>query len=114
MSAVQGIVLLARFLSELAALAAFAIWGIDAAGWLGILLPIAMAAFWGRWMAPRSESRLTDPQRLIAELVIFGAATAALIAVDATALAAAFAVVAIGCAVLVRYLGEEPGATPAA
>lgn len=114
MSAVQGIVLLVRFLSELAALAAFAVWGVDAAGPIGILLPTAVAVFWGRWMAPRSSTRLQDPARLVVELVIFGAAAAALVAVDAPGLAAAFAIAAIGCAVLVRYLGEEPGATPAA
>jgi hypothetical protein len=109
------LVLLIRFLSELAALVAFTLWGFSESGWFGVLPPLAAAAIWGRWMAPRSQHRLADPARLVAELAFFGAAAAAFAAVGAPVIAAVYAVVAGGCALLVRYVGEpEPGATPAA
>jgi hypothetical protein len=118
MSGLRVLVLLARFLSEIGALAAFTIYGFHEAGWFGVLPPIAAAAIWGRWMAPRSASRLPDPKRLVAEIFFFGAAASALAAAGAPAVGIAYGAVAIGCAVLVRYVGEpdmgEPGATPAA
>jgi hypothetical protein len=109
----RTLVLLIRFLSELGALAAFTIWGFSEAGWLGIIPPLAGAALWGRWMAPRSAHRLPDPRRLMAELVFFCLATAAFGAAGAPVAAAIYGPLAIGCAVLVRYVGE-PEPTPAA
>src|SRR3954447_4356694 len=114
----RTLMLLVRFLSEIGALAAFTVWGFSEAGWFGVLPPLAAAAIWGRWMAPRSSTRLPDPQRLIAELFFFGAAASAFAAVGSPALGMAFGATAIVCAVLVRYVGEpevgEPGPTPAA
>src|SRR3954452_15689900 len=115
----RAVVLLVRFLSEIGALVGFTLYGFHEAGWLGVIPPLVAAAIWGRWMAPRSENRLPDPRRLIAELVFFCAATSAFAAADAPAIAAIFGPVAIACAVLVRYVGEPvpapaPGATPAA
>jgi len=111
-------VLLVRFLSELGALAAFTIWGFHEAGWFGVFPPLLAAAVWGRWMAPKSSRRLTDPTRLVAELAFFSIATSAFAGADAPVAAAIFGPLAIGCAVLVRYTGEPevraPGATPAA
>src|SRR3954468_17901091 len=118
MSAVRLMVLLIRFLSELGALLAFTLWGFSEAGWFGVLPPLAAAAIWGRWMAPRSATRLPDPRRLVAELFFFGAAPSAFAAVGAPAVGAAYGVASMTCAVLVRYVGEpevaEPGPTPAA
>ena len=107
------VVLLVRFLSELAALFAFTLWGFSESGWFGVIPPLVGAAIWGRFMAPRSETRLADPLRLIAELAFFSAATAAFAAAGAPTLAAIYGPVAIACAVLVRYVGE-PEPTPAA
>ncbi len=69
--------LLLRFLAELAMLGALA-WG----GWhlsdstalsvvAAVLLPVAAAAVWGRWVAPRARHRLDDPARAGVELVLF-------------------------------------------
>jgi Protein of unknown function (DUF2568) len=118
MSGVRVFVLLVRFLSELGALVAFTLWGFHEAGWFGVLPPVAAAAVWGRWMAPRSATRLPDPRRLVAEIVFFGAAASAFAAADAPLVGTVYGAVAIACAVAVRYVGEpevrEPGATPAA
>jgi Protein of unknown function (DUF2568) len=114
----RGALLLVRFLSEIGALVAFTLWGFHESGWFGVIPPIVGGAIWGRWMAPRSASRLPDPRRLVAEIVFFGAAASAFAAAGAPVVGIAYGVVAIVCAVLVRYLGEpevrEPGATPAA
>jgi hypothetical protein len=118
MSGVRVVALLVRFLSEIGALLGFTLWGFHTAGWFGVLPPLAAAAIWGRWMAPRSATRLPDPKRLVAEIVFFAAAASAFAAAEAPVVGTVFGIVAIACAVLVRYVGEpevpEPGATPAA
>src|SRR5690242_4310711 len=106
MSAIRPLTLLIRFLSELGALFAFTLWGFHEAGWFGVLPPLVGAAIWGRWMAPKSGHRLDDPRRLVAEIVFFGAAASAFAAADAPVVGAAYGIVAIACAVLVRYTGE--------
>lgn len=69
--------LLLRFVAELAMLGALA-WG----GWhltdttalsvaAAVLLPVAAALVWGRWVAPRSAHRLRDPARAAVELLLF-------------------------------------------
>jgi hypothetical protein len=118
MSGVRVIALLVRFLSEIGALLAFTLWGFHEAGWFGVLPPLAAAAIWGRWMAPRSPRRLEDPKRLLAEIVFFAAAASAFAVAEAPVVGMVYGAVAIACAVLVRYTGEpevrEPGPTPAA
>ena len=109
----RTLILLVRFLSEIGALAGFTLYGFSEAGWFGVIPPLVAAAVWGRWMAPRSEQRLTDARRLLAELAFFALATAAFGAADAPLIAAVYGPVAIGCAILVRYVGE-PEPTPAA
>jgi hypothetical protein len=90
-----------RFLLELCALAALAYWGFSissgAVQWvLGIGAPLAMAVVWGSFMSPKAPRRLHDPGRLVAEIVIFGLAAAALADADqltaAIVLAAAVAI----------------------
>src|SRR3954452_12764823 len=112
MSAVRLMVLLIRFLSEIGALLAFTLWGFSEAGWFGVLPPLAAAAVWGRWMAPRSATRLADPLRLIAELLFFGAAASAFAAIGSPALGMTYGAAAIACAVLVRYVGEPEMGEP--
>lgn len=46
---------------------------------LAVVLPLAAAAVWGLWVAPRATRRLDDPARLGVELVIFGLAAAGLV-----------------------------------
>jgi Protein of unknown function (DUF2568) len=100
MSGLRGIVLTIRFLCELAMLAGLASWGFrvgDGAGaWLlGIGAPVLAAAIWGAFVAPRARWPVPVPVRLVTELVLFGAAVAALAAAGQPVLAATLAVAAL-------------------
>lgn len=89
-----------RFLLELGALAALAYSGFTVAGgvlqWvLGVGAPALLAAVWGRYISPKAPRRLdNDPPRILAEVAIFGAATAALAVAGATTTAIVFGVAA--------------------
>jgi uncharacterized protein DUF2568 len=88
-----------RFLLELGALTALAVWGWSATGspWsfaLAVGAPAVAASVWGRWLAPRSQHRVGDPRRLAVELAVFGAATAALVASGHDSWAAVFGALA--------------------
>jgi Protein of unknown function (DUF2568) len=101
-----------RFALELAALAAFATWGLHAAGGparfaLAGAAVLAAAAVWGRWMAPTSRHRLADPARLLAEVAFFAAAGAALAVTGRALLGAALAVAAVANAGLLRLFHHE-------
>ena len=85
-----------RFVLELCALAALAHWGWHtASGVLQIVLavgaPALMVVVWGRYMSPKAPHRVDDPVRIVLEVVIFGAAVAALFASGETTLGAAMA-----------------------
>ena len=75
-----------RFALELCALAALAYggWHLPAPLWLralaAIAFPVAAAVVWGRWVAPKASHPLPDPLRLVPEWLVFGSATAALLA----------------------------------
>jgi hypothetical protein len=75
-----------RFLLEVAALAALSVFGWRAAEpfllrlALAAVLPVAAAAVWGTYVAPRATRRLPDPARFGVELLVFGPAVAALVA----------------------------------
>jgi Protein of unknown function (DUF2568) len=92
-----------RFACELMALAAFVWWGWP---FVGVLIAVVVAVFWGAFIGPKSARRLPDPWRFACELVIFAGATAALLAVGQPALGAVFAVVAVVTAALVRRWPE--------
>ena len=100
------VLLAVRFFAELGMLAALA-WG----GWhladstplsalLAVALPLAAAAIWGRWVAPKARHRLRDPARLGVEVMLFAAAVLVLVSGEwnlpagiwGTALLAAFVV----------------------
>jgi Protein of unknown function (DUF2568) len=100
-----------KFILELAALAAFAFWGATLDGVLvsvivGIAAPATAAVLWGLFAAPRSSRRLTTRSRVPFELSVFALGAAALVAVDWTAIAAAFAAVVIVNAVLLTRLDQ--------
>jgi hypothetical protein len=99
-----------RFLvAELGALAAFVWWGIDVGGWgllVGLVAVAAVVALWAAFVAPRAPRRLADPGRLVLELVIFAAATAALVGVGHIVLAVVYAVVAVATAAAARVWPE--------
>ena len=81
-----------RFSLELSALAAVAYWGWSEHGgvWRWVLVvaaPLAVAALWGKTIAPKAKRRVRDPWRLVVELVVFGGAVAALLDADQPVLA---------------------------
>jgi Protein of unknown function (DUF2568) len=87
-----------RFALELCALAALAVWGFEttdgAAQWLlGLGAPLVFAVVWGVYMSPKAVRPIVgDPSRVLAELLLFGLAVAALAAAGHGALAVAFGV----------------------
>ncbi len=101
-----------RFALELAALAAFGMWGAGILDgplrWLAAALCVVLAAgVWGVLMAPKSGRRLTDPGRLVAEVFFFVGAGAALWSTGRLGIGIALAVVAVGNAVLVRRWEDD-------
>jgi Protein of unknown function (DUF2568) len=112
-----------RVALELAALAAFATWGLDAAGGparfaLAAAAVGVAATTWGTWVAPAARRRLADPARLAVEAGFFVAAGLALAVTGRAALGAALTVAAVGNAALLRLLhhglAEPAGRAPAA
>jgi Protein of unknown function (DUF2568) len=102
-----------RFLLELAALGALAYWGFHefdgaTAILVGIGAPLAAAIAWGTFVAPRRRVPRGEALRWLVELIVFGAAAAALIDAGAVVLGIAFAVFAVCNGVVVRKLGETP------
>jgi hypothetical protein len=108
------------FVLELCMLAALAYWGAQAGGStvgdvvLAIAAPLAAAAVWGRYAAPRSARRLPRARRVALELCVFAIAAVALAAAGAPLLAAIFAaLVALDTALVLRWEPQErtdPGA----
>jgi Protein of unknown function (DUF2568) len=83
-----------KFLLELAAFGAFAVWGADVGSGafaviLAVVAPLVAVLLWGRFAAPRSTHRLPRSARipfelgvfLLAALVLLGAGHAAVAAV---------------------------------
>ncbi len=89
------------FVLELAALAALAVWGftVDAV-WplrvaLGLGAPMLLIVVWGLLLAPQADHRLAMPWLLVAKLVVFGLAAAALAAAGHPRLAVVLGVLAV-------------------
>ena len=78
--------LLLRFVLELLVLLALFLWGVSVTDvlplqvLLGIGAPAVAMLVWGMFVSPRASRRLPDPQRLVVEVVIFGAGALALAA----------------------------------
>jgi hypothetical protein len=109
-----------RFFLELAALAALAWAGWRAGGpvWLRLILAVALPAVavvvWGRWVAPRASRPLPDPLRLLPEWLVFGGATAALIAIGHPVAAVVLAGLAAANRLALWLLPAAPDSAPAA
>jgi 1-acyl-sn-glycerol-3-phosphate acyltransferase len=71
---------------------------------LGLGAPLLAAVIWGLWVAPASRRRLTDPARLVVEVLLFAAGVAALAAAGYLLVAVIFAVVVAANIILVRML----------
>jgi hypothetical protein len=94
------------FLLEIAALATLAWWGATAgtsraaAISLGIGAPLAAAVAWGLFASPKARIRLSMAGVLAVKALVFGGASAALVALAGPVLAISFAAVALANAVL--------------
>jgi hypothetical protein len=105
----RGINATVRFLLELCALAALAVWGFGASHEtavrivLGIGAPAAAAIVWGLFVAPRARFPLPTTARSGGELLVFGSAALAILASGPLPLAVIFAVLALGNMFLTNY-----------
>jgi Protein of unknown function (DUF2568) len=105
-----------RFLLELVVLLSLGYWGYQVTNsplrWvLLVVAPLVAAVVWSIWVAPKSSSALRDPWRLLLELVVFGAAVAALAWADRPAWAAVIAALVVLHLGLTFVLGQRgPGA----
>ena len=112
MAVLKTINLALAFLLELCMLAALGYWGFTLDQGLavrvgaGLGLPILAAVIWGMWMAPRASNRLAEPWHLIAELIMFGLAIAALYAAGRPWLALTFGLV-YAINVALRYVWRQ-------
>jgi hypothetical protein len=114
LTAATGALLTARFLLELALLAAYAVVGVrlveGIAGWaLGAVLVLLVVAVWGQFLSPRRRRELGLGRRVALELVLFLAAGAGLATVGSPVwgvLLVATELVVLG---LLRRPGEQIG-----
>jgi hypothetical protein len=80
-----GPLALVRFTAELGMLAALGYGGwhlvesVALSAVMALVLPVAAATVWGRWIAPRAAHRLTDPAKLAVEVVLFAVAAGVLV-----------------------------------
>lgn len=100
------------FFLELAMLAALAYAGFQLDGALrfvvGIGAPLLAILIWGRFLAPKSTTRLTGWAYLAAKFTLFGIAAIGLALVGQTALAVVFIVVSVVNQVLLAAWGDDP------
>lgn len=102
-----------RFLLEVGALAGLAYWGwqtgtiLATRVLLGIGVPLIAAAMWGRFIAPKAPRRLEDPVRAGLEIMVFGAATVALVSAGAAMTGAIFGAAAAVSLLLMVVFGQR-------
>ena len=107
----KATVLAVRFALELALLAGLALggwalpWAAPARWIAAVVAPIAGAAVWGAWIAPKAVRRLADPARLGLEVVLFGVATTGFALAGRPSLAAAFAALVLVHLIAMLALG---------
>ena len=89
------------FLLELCMLAALGYWGFSSgSGWitrigLGLGAPVLCAVVWGTFLSPRAAVHVPEPIHVLLEVVVFGAAVAALAAAGLLGLAWAFGIITV-------------------
>jgi hypothetical protein len=105
-----AVVLLLRFLTELALLAGLAVAGARLGGVVAlsvlyaVLLPAVVAVIWGLVIAPRAKRILPDPLRFVLEFVLFAGVGVALAVTGLLVAGIVLAVVGIGLAAATRAL----------
>jgi hypothetical protein len=110
---IAGVVLTVRFLTELALLAGLAVAGARLGDGLAfkivdaVLLPLAAAAVWSLFVAPRARRRLTEPARFIVEFALFAATGLALALSDQPITGFVFGAAGIVFAILTRVFAED-------
>lgn len=92
-----------RFVLELCLLAALAYVGLQVSIVLSVVLPLAAAALWGLFVAPRARFPLPLGAWIGVQVVLFGGAVAALIAVGSPLLGILFGVVVAANLALVLF-----------
>ena len=110
--AVRGLLLVVRFALEISALVALGYWGFKTGDGvvadllLGIGAPFVAALIWLLFVSPKAPYG-SPIRQAVFEAAVFGAATLALVHAGRTALAIAFAAVAVVDSVLVRVLDAQ-------
>ncbi|WP_326956118.1 YrdB family protein [Amycolatopsis sp. NBC_01286] len=113
LSGVAGVVLTVRFLTELALLGGLALAGTQLGGGVAlaivdaVLLPVAAAAVWGLFIAPKASRRLPEPARFLVEFALFAATGVVLALVGWVIAGVVLAVVGIGVAALTRRVAKD-------
>ena len=103
------------FLLEVVALFGLCWWGFHASGatWakvvLGIGAPLLAAIVWGLFAAPRAKYKLSIGFTLVVKAIVFGAATAALIASGLVVLGIVLGVAAVVNTALIRLGNLDAG-----
>jgi hypothetical protein len=113
LSGVAGVVLTVRFLTELALLGGLALAGTHLGSGVAlaiinaVLLPVAAAAIWGLFIAPRARRRLPEPARFLVEFALFAVTGVVLVLVAWVVTGIVLAVVGIGVAALTRRFAKD-------
>lgn len=113
LNGVAGVVLTVRFLTELALLGGLALAGTQLGTGLAlaivdaVLLPVAAAALWGLFIAPRARRRLREPARFLLEFALFAVTGVVLALVGWLGAGIVLAVVGIGVAALTRVVAKD-------
>lgn len=108
-----GVVLTVRFVTELALLAGLAVAGARLGDGVvfgvldAILLPLAAAALWAAFIAPRAHRRLPEPTRFVVEFALFAAAGLALALSGWLVTGIVLAIGGIGVAALTRAVAKD-------
>ncbi|ADJ42390.1 hypothetical protein AMES_0568 [Amycolatopsis mediterranei S699] len=106
-------VLTVRFLTELALLGGLALAGTRLGGGVAlaivdaVLLPVAAAALWGLFVAPRARRRLPEPARFLLEFALFAVTGVVLALVGWLVVGIVLAVAGIGVATLTRVAAKD-------
>ncbi|MGW3962199.1 YrdB family protein [Amycolatopsis sp. NPDC005003] len=113
LSGFAGVVLTVRFLTELALLGGLALAGTQLGSGVAlavvdaVLLPVAAAALWGLFVAPRARRRLPEPARFLLEFALFAVAGVALALVGWLVVGLVVAIAGIGVAALTRVVAKD-------